>query len=90
MPFWLPALSVIVAIALASDRGGIAFPQPPSGRRLWTAGILLFGALAIAATVWLGRRKEEDALTLDRNERGASSPSRRRQMGRASPVSPFG
>jgi hypothetical protein len=63
MPFWLPALSVIVAIALALTAAESPSPTP-SGRRLWRAGILVFGALAIAATVWLGRREEEEVLTL--------------------------
>jgi hypothetical protein len=63
MPLWLPALSVIVAIALALTAAESPSPTP-SGRRLWRAGILVFGALAIAATVWLGRREEDEVLTL--------------------------
>ena len=63
MPPWLPPLSVIVVTALALT----AMESPlatPNGRRLWMAGILVFGALAIAATVWLGRREGEEALAL--------------------------
>jgi hypothetical protein len=63
MPLWLPPLSVIVATALAL----IAAESPsatPGGRRLWMGGILVFGVLAIAATVWLGRREGEEALAL--------------------------
>ncbi len=63
MPPWLPPLSVIVVTALALT----AMESPlatPNNRRLWMAGILVFGALAIAATVWLGRREGEEALAL--------------------------
>jgi hypothetical protein len=63
MPLWLPPLSVIVVTALALT----AAESPsatPSGRRLWMAGILVFGVLAIAATAWLGRREGEEALAL--------------------------
>jgi len=63
MPPWLPPLSVIVVTALALT----AMESPlatPNGRRLWMAGILVFGALAIAATVWVGRREGEEALAL--------------------------
>jgi hypothetical protein len=63
MLVWLPTLSVIVVTALALTAA--ASPSAaPSGRRLWMAGILIFGALAIAATVWLGRREGEEALAL--------------------------
>src|SRR3984957_16080415 len=63
MPPWLPPLSVIVVTALALT----AMESPlatPNGRRLLMAGILVFGGLAIAATVWLGRREGEEALAL--------------------------
>jgi hypothetical protein len=63
MPRWLPLLLVIIVTALALT----AAQSPstaPSGRRLWMASILVFGCLAIAATVWLGRREGEEALAL--------------------------
>jgi hypothetical protein len=63
MPLWLPPLSVIVGTALALT--AVESPSAtPSGRRLWMAGILVFGCLSIAATVWLGRREGEEALAL--------------------------
>ena len=61
MPLWLPPLSVVIVTALALTAAQ-APSTTPSGRRLWIASILLFGALAIAATVWLGRREGEEAL----------------------------
>ena len=63
MPFWLPTLSVILVTALALTAAASP-PAAPSGRRLWMASILVFGCLAIAATVWLGRREGEEALAL--------------------------
>jgi hypothetical protein len=63
MPFWLPTLLVIVVTALALTAAASP-PAAPSGRRLWMASILVFGCLAIAATVWLGRREAEETLAL--------------------------
>ncbi len=63
MPLWLPTLLVIVVTGLALTAAGSP-PEAPSARRLWTAGILVFGCLAIAATVWLGRREAEETLAL--------------------------
>jgi uncharacterized small protein (DUF1192 family) len=58
MPLWLPPLLVIVVTALALTAAGSP-PATPSGRRLWMASILVFGCLAIAATVWLWRGAQE-------------------------------
>ena len=63
MPRWLPPLLVIIVTALALTAAESP-PAAPGGRRLWMAGILVFGCLAIAATVWLGRREGEEALAL--------------------------
>jgi hypothetical protein len=63
MPRWLPLLLVIIVTALALTATGSS-PTAASGRRLWMASILVFGCLAIAATVWLGRREGEEALAL--------------------------
>ncbi len=63
MPFWLPTLFVIVVTALALTAAASP-PAAPSGRRLWMASILVFGCLAIAATVWLGRREAEETSAL--------------------------
>lgn len=59
MPVWLPPLLVVFAIALALTAAGSPLPAP-GGRRLWMAGIFVSGCLAIAATVWLGRRQKEE------------------------------
>ena len=63
MLLWLAPLSVIVVTALALTVAEMP-SATPSGRRLWMASVLAFGALAIAATVWLGRREGEEALAL--------------------------
>jgi hypothetical protein len=63
MPFWLPTLLVILVTALALSAPASP-PAAPSARRLWMAGILVFGCLAIAATVWLERREAEETLAL--------------------------
>jgi hypothetical protein len=60
---WLPTLLVIIVTALALTTAGSP-PAAPSGRRLWMAGVLVFGCLAITATVWLGRREAEETLAL--------------------------
>jgi hypothetical protein len=53
---WLPTLFVIILTALALTRAG-APPLSAASRRLWSAGILLFGALALAASVWQGKQQ---------------------------------
>jgi hypothetical protein len=61
MPLWLTPLSVIIVTALALT----AAESPsttPSGRRLWTASILVFGCLSITATVWRREAAEISAL----------------------------
>ena len=63
MPLWLPPLLVIVVTALALTAAGSP-PAAAVGRRLWMASILVFGCLAIAATVWLGRREAEETVAL--------------------------
>jgi len=63
MPFWLPTQLAIVVTALALTATGSP-PAAPNGRRLWMAGILVFGCLAIAATVWLARREAEETAAL--------------------------
>jgi hypothetical protein len=63
MPSWLPPLLVIIVTALALTAAESP-PAAPSGRRLWMAGILVFGCLSIASTVWLGRREVEEAMAL--------------------------
>jgi hypothetical protein len=63
MPLWLPTLLVIVVTALALTAAGSP-PTAPSRGRLWMSSILVFGCLAIAATVWLGRREAEETAAL--------------------------
>ena len=63
MPLWLPTFLVIVVTALALTAAGSP-PAAPSARRSWMASLLVFGCLAIAATVWLGRREAEEILVL--------------------------
>ncbi len=63
MPLWLPTLLVIVVTALALTAAGSP-PAAPGSRRRWTVSILVFGCLAIAATVWLGRREAEETAAL--------------------------
>ena len=63
MPFWLPPLFVIVMTALALTATGSP-PAAPSGRRYWMASILVFGCLAITATVWPDRWRAEETWTL--------------------------
>jgi hypothetical protein len=63
MLLWLPTLLAIVVTALALTAAGSP-PAAPSSRRLWMSSILVFGCLAIAATVWLGRREAEESTAL--------------------------
>jgi HAMP domain-containing protein len=74
MPFWLPTLLVIFVTALALTAAGSP-PATPSARRLWMASILLFGCLAITATVWLGRREAEETLALAGTSAAPQVPS---------------
>jgi len=74
MPRWLPPLLVIIVTALAVTAAESP-PAAPSGRRLWMAGILVFGCLSIAATVWLGRREVEEALALAGTSAAPQVPS---------------
>jgi len=63
MSLWLPTLLVIVVTALALTAAGSP-PAARNGRRLWMGSILVFGCLAIAATVWLGRREGDETSAL--------------------------
>jgi len=63
MPLWLPILLVIVVTALALTAAGSP-PAALSSRRLSLASILVFGCLAIAATVWRGQREGEETASL--------------------------
>jgi hypothetical protein len=63
MPLWFPTLLVIIVTALALTAAASP-PAAPSARRLWTGSILVFGCPAIAATVWLGLSRAEEALAL--------------------------
>ena len=63
MPLWLPTLLVILVTALALTAAASP-PAAPSARRLWMVSILVFGCLAIAATVWLARGRAEETSAL--------------------------
>jgi hypothetical protein len=63
VPLWLPTLLVIIVTALALTTTGSP-PAAPSGRRLWMAGILVFGCIAIGATVWLELSRVEETSAL--------------------------
>jgi hypothetical protein len=51
---WLPTLLVILVNAVALTEA-TSPPTTSGGRRVWMAGILAAGAVAIAATVWQSR-----------------------------------
>lgn len=55
---WLPTLFVIILTAVALTRVG-APPASAASRRIWLASILLFGVLALAASVWQGKQQAE-------------------------------
>ena len=55
---WLPTLFVIFLTAVALTSAG-ASPTSAASRRMWMASILLFGALALAASVWQGKRQAD-------------------------------
>jgi hypothetical protein len=63
MPLWLPTLLVVVVTALALTAAASP-PAAPNVRRLWMASILVFGCLAITATVWLARWRAEEISAL--------------------------
>ena len=71
MPLWVPTLLIVVGTALALTATGSP-TTAASGRRLWMAGILAVGCLAIAATVRLGLRDAEEGPALT----GTSVPPR--------------
>jgi len=60
---WLPTLVVIVLTAVALTEVGSS-TAPPKNRQLWMASIILLGSLAIAGTVWQGRRAVDDSTAL--------------------------
>jgi hypothetical protein len=59
MSRWLVTLLVICVTAVALSGAG-APPVAARGKRLWIAGILTFGCLAIAGTVWQGQREGDE------------------------------
>ena len=83
IPAWLPTLLVIVASAVALTAASSP-PASATGRRLWVASILVFGCLAIAGTVWQGRKEPGETVALT----GSSTLPQRSQAepdGRALP-----
>src|SRR5262245_33029264 len=60
---WLPALLVIVITAAALTEASFP-PVTLRAKRLWTASIILFGSLAIIATVWQGRKVSDEIAAL--------------------------
>jgi hypothetical protein len=74
MPAWLPTLLVIIASAVALTAAS-SQPASAAGRRLWVASICLFGSLAIAGTVWQGRKEVGETVALA----GTSNPPQRSQ-----------
>ena len=52
---WLPTLFVIILTAVALTEAG-APPASAAGQRIWLMSILFFGVLALAASVWLGKK----------------------------------
>ena len=63
MSFWLPTLLVIVETAIALTWASFP-PAAAIGRRSWLASLLVFGALAIAATVWQGRQQQDESVAI--------------------------
>jgi hypothetical protein len=74
MRLWLPTLLVIILTALALTSAGSRPAATSSGRRSWMAGFFVFGCLAIAATVWLGQREEEEISALAGTSSGPPGP----------------
>jgi hypothetical protein len=60
---WLPALLVIVTAAAALTEAGCP-PATLRAKRIWLAGIVVFGSLAIIATVWQGWRLSDQIAAL--------------------------
>lgn len=63
MFYWLPTFLVIIQTAVVLTWAN----SPPSraiGRRLWMASLLIFGSLAIAGTVWQGRRQLDEPVAV--------------------------
>ncbi len=66
---WLPTLLVIVVTAMALT--GASTPSAGwRGRRVWTAGVMICGCLAIAGTVWQAQRAGDTSVPLS----GSSMP----------------
>lgn len=63
MPQWLPIVSVILVTAVALTAVG-APHAATNASRFWMAAILLCGLLAIAGSVWQGRRAAEETTAL--------------------------
>jgi hypothetical protein len=63
IPAWLPTLLVIVASAVALTAAS-SQPASATGRRLWVASIFVFGCLAVAGTVWQGRKEPVETVAL--------------------------
>lgn len=60
---WLPILLVIIATAMGLAATGSP-PATPGGRRSWMAGIILFGLLAVAGSVWQSRSAIDEFASL--------------------------
>jgi hypothetical protein len=52
---WLPTLFLIILTAVALTAASTP-SAAPAGRRIWFASIMLFGVLALAGSVWQGRK----------------------------------
>jgi hypothetical protein len=63
MSFWLPTMLVIIETAIALTWANSP-PAAAIGRRTWLASLLVFGSLAIAATVWQGRQQIDDGVAV--------------------------
>jgi hypothetical protein len=60
---WLPILLVIIATAMGLAATGSP-PATPGGRRSWMAGMILFGLLAVAGSVWQSRSAIDEFASL--------------------------
>ncbi len=60
---WLPTLLVIILTAAALTRASSP-PATPTTRRLWLASIMLFGSLALASSMWQGKRAADETARL--------------------------
>jgi hypothetical protein len=60
---WLPTVLVIILTAVALTEAG-ASPATAKIRRLWMAGIILTGSLAIVGAVWQGQRMVDASAAL--------------------------